>query len=377
MKIDRQLLRASLRSWVASDQVRAGPYWLQLLWTLLFCAALAAGFTLFAWFGYGRRVGWGLPALTEAYGKNLIVCGLIGFLIHGLFELFGHWMGRERLRRLRGWQASMYFSAIPMLGVAIGWPLGVLLAAGGIPSWWSGPRSFDVISTSILIALALTFGLHLYFSNAARRIEAEKRATEAQLRLLQAQMEPHFLFNTLANVQTLIDHEPKLAKQMLENFTDYLRATLTQLRSGDSTVAAELVLAESYLKLLATRMAERLNFHVENDERAGPAVLPPLLLQPLVENAVHHGLEPKVDGGTVTLRAHVRGSELVLEVQDDGLGREHRVQRPRRGGAGLALTNLRQRLAARYGDAARLELLDATPGTLARLTLPFETVRAD
>ena len=374
MKINAQLLRASWRSWVATDMVRVGPYWLQLMWTLVFCTALAIGFTIVGWLVQRREASLGQWAVL--FGQNLVLCCVIGYIIQGLFELFGHWMGRQRLRALAGWRATLYFGSIPLLGVAIGWPVGVLLASGGIPHWMRGPQVLEVFGTAFLIAIMLSFGFHLYFAASAKRVEAEKRATEAQLRLLQAQMEPHFLFNTLANVQSLIDHEPRLAKQMLESFTDYLRATLSQLRRDDSAVAEELALAEAYLKLLATRMSERLRFSIDADDRARSAVLPPLLLQPLVENAVHHGLEPKVEGGQVQLRARVAGDQLVLEVQDDGLGLDAAPRRARRSGAGMALANLRERLATRYGDAARLELSALAPGTLARITLPLETAGA-
>ncbi len=376
MKITPQLLRASWRSWVATDMVRVGPYWLQLMWTLLFCTVLAVGFTLFGWIVRGRD--WPVGMWAEVFGKNLVVCCVIGYIIQGLFELFGHWMGRQRLRALAGWRATLYFGSIPLLGVAIGWPLGVMLATGGIPNWMRGPQVVEVFSSAFLIAVMLSFGFQLYFAASAKRVEAEQRATEAQLRLLQAQMEPHFLFNTLANVQSLIDHEPKLAKQMLESFTDYLRASLSQLRRDNSAVEEELALAEAYLKLLATRMSERLRFSIDADERARNAALPPLLLQPLVENAVHHGLEPKVEGGQVQLRARVAGDRLVLEVQDDGLGLGLGAapRRARRSGAGMALANLRERLATRYGDAAQLELSELAPGTLARITLPLETASA-
>jgi sensor histidine kinase YesM len=140
-------------------------------------------------------------------------------------------------------------------------------------------------------------------------------------------------------------------------------------------VAQELALVESYLLLLQARMEDRLQFSIQADETARAVPLPPLLLQPLVENAVVHGLEPSIEGGTVRVSARVRGEELVLEVQDNGLGlaASSAPARPgRRNGQGLALNNIRQRLLARYGSAATLEVSPAHPGTLARITLPLE-----
>jgi sensor histidine kinase YesM len=223
----------------------------------------------------------------------------------------------------------------------------------------------------VLTALMITFILHHWFAARAREVEAERRATEAQLRLLQAQIEPHFLFNTLANVQSLMDHDPAKAKQMLASFTDYLRASLTSLRHEDSPVAQELDLASSYLQLLRSRMEDRLRFSIEADEAAKAQRLPPLLLQPLVENAVVHGLEPSIEGGRVAVSARLADRQLVLEVHDDGLGPEAAPRPSRKPGHGVALANIRERLQARYGSAARLEIEPAHPGTRARITIPL------
>ena len=378
MKLTRPLLAASWRSWLANDLKRVGPYWLQLVWTFLFCAALAVPFTVAGFTAFARGEGaWrNLAGWAEWYGRNLVVCLTIGYLIHGLFELTIRLMGPRRMRALKGWRATVFHTAVPLTGVAIGWPLGVLLALGQVPAWFKGAQAANTIASAVLISVFITFGLHLYFAAKAKQIEAEKRASEAQLRLLQAQMEPHFLFNTLAHLQTLIDHEPSAAKQMLEAFTDYLRATLTQLRGEHSTLGAELALAEAYLQLMTTRMHERLRFSVDANAAARAAVLPPLLLQPLVENAIHHGLEAKVDGGVLTITARVQGKALQIDVHDDGLGLHAPTRRRSRVGSGVALANLRERLQSRYGDEARFELLDVGPGTLARITLPFEVETA-
>jgi LytS/YehU family sensor histidine kinase len=182
------------------------------------------------------------------------------------------------------------------------------------------------------------------------------------------------LFNTLANVHSLMDHDLAKARQMLGSFTDYLRASLGSLRNEHSTVDHELALARSYLQLLQGRMEDRLRFSIDADEAARRQPLPPLLLQPLVENAVVHGLEPHIEGGTVRVSARVQGSSLVLEVHDDGRGLDAPARPGARGGAGLALCNIRQRLLARYGSSAGLDVRAATPGTLARITVPLESV---
>ncbi|MBL8324838.1 MAG: histidine kinase [Rubrivivax sp.] len=378
MKIDRKLLRASWASWIAADMARAGPYWLQLVWTALFAAVLALFFTIVGSVSYAEQLGaWLSPARwARWYGINLAVTALIAYLIHGLFEFVG-WLigGPPRIRRFTMPQRLAFFGGIPILGVIIGWPLGMWLVAGKL-SVLRGPEGLRLIATSAALCLLISAVLYQWFGAKARAIDAERRAAESQLKLLQAQMEPHFLFNTLANVQALIDHDPGKAKAMLGAFTDYLRASLGELRRDEVTLADELALAEAYLRVQAARMEERLAYRIEADASLQGAALLPLTLQPLVENAVHHGLEPKVEGGLVEVRARAEGSSLVVEVRDNGRGLDA-APRARgagsAGGAGVALANLRERLARRYGDAASVTLVAAGPGSagaVATLRLP-------
>jgi sensor histidine kinase YesM len=258
---------------------------------------------------------------------------------------------------------------VPIIGVLIGWPIGATLVTGGVPTWITQPSLNSMIGV-LLLSLLISFIFFQVFNAKAHQVVAERRAVEAQLKLLQAQMEPHFLFNTLAGVQTLIDADPERAKRMLESFTDYLRATLASLRTEDSTLGQELALAEAYLGLMQQRMEDRLTFSIEADAGLRDTPMPALLLQPLVENAIHHGLEPKVEGGHVRITIRRDGSLLVLDVLDDGCGPEA-VQR-RGSGNGLALANIRQRLAGRWGDAGTLVLAPLQPGTRATLTLPLD-----
>jgi hypothetical protein len=372
MTANPTLISRSLRSWLSHDGSREGPRWLLWVWTLLFCAAVALVFTLLGMAFNGARGGqaWLRPGLWAHYfGVNMVVSTAIGALIHVLFDLLIPWVGAERIGRFTPAQRGAFFTAIPLLGVAIGWPFGVWLVGDA----WGGPKTPGAIVGSFAVALLISYVILLIFSAKARQIEAEKRAVESQLRLLQAQMEPHFLFNTLANVLTLIDIEPQRAKQMLESFTDYLRATLQGLRQTGGSVGAELGLAEAYLRLLQLRMEDRLRFDIDADAAARGAALPPLMLQPLVENAIHHGLEPKLEGGTLAVRARVQGNELQLTVEDDGLGPDAPPRRSagKPGGNGIALDNIRQRLQALYGDAASLTIEALQPGTRATLRLPF------
>ena len=380
MKIDQNLFAASWESWMRNhDPNQSGSRWLQWLWTLAFSAVLAVFFTVLGFLAFASGTGaWrNLAGWAEWYGRNFVVCITVASLIHLLFDLLRTWWATPaRMRGWRNWQRSMFFAGVPMLGVLIGWPIGIYLAGGNLLRWFAGENGANLIVGVVLVSVMLSTLLHYLFAAKAQKLDAERRATEAQLRLLQAQIEPHFLFNTLANVQSLMDHDLPKARRMLASFTDYLRASLGTLRSEHSAVANELDLAQSYLQLLQGRMEDRLQFSITADDQARQQPLPPLLLQPLVENAIVHGLEPSIEGGTVRVSAHVAHQQLVLEVQDDGRGPDAPARRHGPAGAGMALDNIRQRLLARYGHAARLEINATHPGTMARITLPLQEVVA-
>lgn len=364
-----QTLLKSWRAWLGSDPYPVGPAWLSHVWTLLFCCAVAVVFTVlgFAAFASGEGAWRNWAGWWHWYQINLIVAIFIGFSIRGLFTLGHWWLGLEGIRRLKGVKRLAYFIAIPNLGVAIGWPLGATVAGYEAISW-RVLENPNTLAASVLVAIVISFIFYLLFSAGARRLQAEKRAAEAQLRLLQGQIEPHFLFNTLANVSSLMNDDVPRAKLMLETFTDYLRASLGNLRGTQATLGGELALVSHYLELMKTRMEERLHYRIQCDPNLRDVAMPPFLLQPLVENALHHGLEPKVEGGTVRISAQQRGASLVIEVQDDGVGEDATRRRP---GAGVALANMRERLQSHYGDAATLTLTPASPGMRATIALPL------
>lgn len=197
------------------------------------------------------------------------------------------------------------------------------------------------------------------------RLEAEKRGLEAQLKMLQAQIEPHFLFNTLANLAGLIQARPELASQLLDALIRYLRASLARTRASGGSLGDEVALLKAYLEVLRIRMGDRLRFRFDVPGELLALAFPPMLLQPLVENAVSHGLEPKIEGGTVAVTARREEDSLRVEVSDDGLGFGDAP------GEGVGLANIRARLAALYGAAGRLELSTKVgAGVTATIELP-------
>ena len=194
-----------------------------------------------------------------------------------------------------------------------------------------------------------------------------QRMEEARLRMLQAQIEPHFLFNTLANVRRLYQTAPADAATMLDNLIRYFAVALPQMRASNSTLGREAALAESYLNVQRIRMGRRLTFEIDVPEPLREAVLPPMMLPTLVENAIKHGVAPLPEGGHVRISAAVEGQALKVRVADSGRG----FAQSSGGGTGLA--NLRARLAGLFGAAGQLSLAHNTPrGVIATVSVPLD-----
>jgi len=210
----------------------------------------------------------------------------------------------------------------------------------------------------------------------AKRKEAEyhrmgQQVTEAKLSALQAQVEPHFLYNTLASVQALTEVDPAKANEMTGHLIQYLRNALPKMRESVSTVGQEVELVRAYLSILQMRMGTRLTFDIAVPENLMALPFPPLMLPSLVENAIKHGLEPQREGGAVHITASLEGGRLKLVVADTGRGFGETV------GAGVGLANIRERLAALYGDAARFSLEGNVPkGVVATIEVPADGTRS-
>jgi hypothetical protein len=206
-------------------------------------------------------------------------------------------------------------------------------------------------------------------ADAAAAEEGLKRQlAEAQLKTMQAQVEPHFLFNTLASVDYLIETDPARASRMQKNLIQYLRAALPQMRQGSSTLGQELALCRSYLEILKVRMDERLHFAITMPAGLSTAAFPPMMLQTLVENSIKHGLEPKPEGGALTLTADVVNGNLRVAVSDTGLG----FGATGSDGGGVGLNNVRERLKALFGSRARLTIEANSPtGTIVTIEVPY------
>jgi signal transduction histidine kinase len=380
----RELLRASWRHWLTMDGPAPGPWWLPWLWTMLFTVVVAFGFTLVGFAISRAPLARWLDASAWAYwlGVNLVVTGTIAVLIHVLFAVLNPRLRDPRIARWKPWQVSLYHAAIPVTGVLVGWPLGMALLGDAIGRhfrWATQPMAMvGMLIVSVIVALVL----HQWFSAKARQLLAEREATEAQLRLLQGQIEPHFIFNTLANVSSLMEVDVPRARRMLDHFTDYLRGSLQGLREPWRPLGDEVALVETYLAVQSVRMEQRLRTEIDVPADLRTLPVPTLAIQPLVENAVLHGLEPAVDGGTVRLSARREGATLVIAVEDNGVGLDAAPGAggpagSRRAGGGHGLANLRARL-GRLDDGTAGLTIASRPlhGVRAELRLPVRPTSA-
>ena len=323
-------------------------------YTFVFNCALGSIFWLIAVIFSPGGLDW------DTFAWNLIVANSIGYSIHALFTL-GHRLGLERRARAAGFLAtSAYYTLVSSIGVFAGFSLvAAFLQRGTFINWFGNPRWLAVMAfSSVMVSIVVSVMMFWHARNAGAEAALERErsrsdriareAALADLRALQAQIEPHFLFNTLANVGSLVDADPATAKRMLESFNRFLRASLAATRTESTTLGAEGDLIAAYLDVLQVRMGNRLRYRVQVPDELKGFGLPPMLLQPVVENAICHGLEPKVEGGEVVLRARREGAEVVVEIADTGIG----FSAVTRGGLGL--TNLRNRLRALYGARAAL-----------------------
>ena len=263
-----------------------------------------------------------------------------------------------------GWPKGYAGVGLPVVGIALGYALGTLSGDSwfGWSSWGSqgAPELRLSLLVSVLAGGSITY--YFYIRNKAaylqaRMTEARQHANEARLKLLETQLEPHMLFNTLANLRVLIGIDPQRAQDMLDRMVAYLRATLDASRASSHPLTREFDRLRDYLELMAVRMGPRMRYTLDLPTDLATVNIPTLLLQPLVENSIKHGLEPKVDGGTITVRARRNGERLQLEVSDTGIGFDAAV--PRSDGFGLA--QVIERMAAAYGELGSVER-HSTPG---------------
>ncbi|HET6586949.1 MAG TPA: histidine kinase [Oleiagrimonas sp.] len=335
-------------------------------------------FTLCASIVLGLLIGVGFTTSLWGVLVRAVAIGLFAMLAFGVFE---RWPGR-----LPTWMARW---VLQVLGVAIAVPLAtcilyVLTTHAGAPPFWQDPdrlSGFAMYSVSgILVApwaalAALVrqkdaLARHQALAFDLERSELERQALDARLHLLQAQVAPHFLFNTLANVQALVDTGSPQASAVLENLIAYLRAAVPRLHDPATTLDQELKLVRAYLELMHMRMPDRLQFALHVAEPARALRCPPMTLLTLVENAVRHGIDPSEEGGRIDIHVAWRGDRCIMRVSDTGIGLGAAGH-----GLGTGLSTLRERLRLIFGASANLQLSAQTPhGVCAELDIPARGV---
>lgn len=337
-------------------------------------------FTLIFSIGLGLLLGMGWKSGLLSVLLRTTTLGLVAMLVFGLFE---QWP-----RRLPSWLARW---VLQVMGVALAMPFTTLAIylysteAGAPPFWNDMDRvsGFAILSImgvllapwaalAALVRQKEALARHQALTFDLERSELERQALDARLHLLQAQVTPHFLFNTLANVQALVDTGSPQASAVLQSLIAYLRAAVPRLHEPVSTLAQELQLVRAYLELMHMRMPDRLVFELHVDEAALGLGCPPLTLLTLVENAVRHGIDPSEEGGRIDIYLWRRGTRCLLRVSDTGVGLQQTSA-----GLGTGLATLRERLRLVFGADASLRVRAQEPrGVSAELDFPAREATA-
>jgi signal transduction histidine kinase len=314
------------------------------------------------------------PALGPggALGLSAAVCFYL------LVALFSAWYGWRRYTKRPPWVVFLMFIALVLGGGIVGFVVGGF--AKGAPITQLQPekiaRAVGLVLIVGIVLASLLIGVAQMRLREARqralRLEAEtqrekleRQGVQAELKLLQAQVEPHFLFNTLSNLRYLVQTRSDDALPMLDHLIHYLRTALPEMRADNSTVSREMELARAYLEIMRLRMGGALTFAIDVPPALAGASIPPLMVMTLVENAIKHGVAP-MGRGHIELRAGSGAGRLRVSVEDDGRGMAGAI------GQGVGLANIRERLRTLYGEGASLTLEAREPrGARAAIEVPL------
>lgn len=340
----------------------------QLGETLLFCAGLAVVLTLiFAAFLEPSWRNW-----LGAFMVNMVISTSIGLSLSGVYT----YLRPPLARRFPGrWASYLIHLVIVVLGVSIGVEVAlrvIALLGGPEPSAMRADVfRIGLVVSGIIVIVTVSFERLRKQARATelRAQQAQKEALRAQLETLQARTNPHFLFNSLNTVAGLIDEDPSGAERVLEKLSSLFRYSLEGSKTEWVRLERELDAVNAYLEVEHIRLGDRLHSSVEVDPGVAERLVPPLVLQPLVENAVLHAVAPRKEGGRLEIRVGHNGSGLELSVTDDGPGLGNSVHR----GSGTSLGDLRRRLEMLYGERALLETTQPEGGGCrVTVTLPSE-----
>ena len=349
---------------------------------LIYTGILGLGFALFFFALYAYDLS--RERLAAQLWNDFVISMAISYSIHGLFVLSSVMLG-SWLYQMQGWWRAAYYIIVPGCGVFAGYFIAILILRPAALSlnYFKPGIILNFAIVSVLVSCVLLFAYLIQerdmlarerlAAEQRRALESERQALEAQLRMLQAQIEPHFLYNTLANAVGLIQPAPERARLLLERLIDYLRATLSASRDSDALLQGEIETITAYLELMKLRMGERLRYRIELADNATHLPMPPMLLQPVIENAISHGLEPKIEGGEIVLTAQVEKDHLHILIRDTGVG--FQTLTCSKLGGGVGLSNLRERIAALYGRHGSLHITEnASGGVSVSLRIPLPSL---
>jgi hypothetical protein len=342
-------------------------YWLRSLWNdTLVDRAGVLGLLSFA------GVAMLIPAKAGSYGEG-IAMAYVALTAIGLARTHQRKplpLGTLGGERAVGWRCANGFWIGSVLAATV-WEAGASQLLGYPPGY--NTIYFALAALMLHASEWYGFGQQKSLALRAERAEQSRQLAEVRLQMLKNQIEPHFIFNTLAHLKALIKSDPLTAENMADELSDFLRASLRSLREERVTVVQDFELVRAYLALASLRMGQRLHVDLQLEGEAGKLLIPPLILQTLVENAIEHGIEPKAGDGHIRVCASIDRSgavpQLALQVQDDGVGFGETAP----SGSGIGLANIRERLATAHGAGAKLTLTANTPqGVIATLLLPIQ-----
>jgi signal transduction histidine kinase len=338
---------------------------------LLACAGIAVALTIIL-VAFSNQES-SLERWLWAFAFNMIVATAIGLLLSNLYRFVQPWFLKQFPGRVGYW-ASHALIVTSGVGVGVELALRITTALGGpdIQVLRSDVLQVALVVTVVVTAAAVGFET---LRERARRVEltaqrAQQEALRAQLEALQARTNPHFLFNSLNTVAGLIEEDPRKAEDVLERLSGLFRYSLEGSRTDWVRLEQEIDAVRGYLEVEHVRLGDRLRSEVHVAPETQSILVPPLLLQPLVENAVLHAIAPRSEGGRLTVSARRNGAALCLEVTDNGPG----IGSSRHRGSGTSLEDLHQRLEMIYGGRARLDVSSPDDaGCRVALTLPIGT----
>jgi hypothetical protein len=318
---------------------------------------------------------WSWAAIAGAWLKSFAELVVVAVAILLAIWLMGRMPARRTPVKLLAFGAALFAGAYAGEWIVLclqwgAWPTAQFTAILPRAMRW---LPLGAVAGAVMLSRARTSAIatRLHESE-VNRLQLDRQQLAVQLQLLQSQIEPHFLFNTIATIRRLQHTDPPRGRETLSGFIHYLRSSLPGMRQSETTLGQELALISAYLDVLSVRMGDRLRVEIDVAPELHGRRIPPLSLATLVENSIKHGLGSLPEGGTISIRAWLEGDQLNVRVADTGVGLTASA------GSGMGLSNLRVRLRSLYGNAGALQITSNEPrGFAATLQIPSARIGSD